>query len=89
MCVTDLPQAILNLLCSLLLACWQSRHEWWQHILPVTPTPPCAAAITDQLHINTLAGRLYLRNDACSRVLCGTQHGTAHSSATVRHQATK
>jgi hypothetical protein len=54
-----------TLLASLLLAGWQARHQGWQHVLPVTTTTPSTAAITDQLHINTLAGLLHLCSDAC------------------------
>jgi hypothetical protein len=54
-----------TLLASLLLAGWQAGHQGWQHVLPVTTTTPSTAAITDQLHINTLAGLLHLSSDAC------------------------
>lgn len=80
------PRQSSTFCASLLLACWQSRHKWRQHILPVTPTPPCTAAITDQLHINTLAGWLHLGNNTCSRVLC-TRHTARHSTLVSNCQA--
>jgi hypothetical protein len=51
---------------SLLLACWQSRHEGRQHILPVTTTAARTAAIAHQLHIHTLLGLLHAGRNTCS-----------------------